>query len=243
MAKNNLVNKYFEIVLKERLWSNLPFYLDFIFKDVTFDNKAMLDIGGGKGLFSFYAGCMGANKVICLEPEMEGSDTIVREIFDRIQVDLEMEDKVIFDSTPIENFQPNQGKFDIILLHNSINHLDEEACIKLKHNKNARTIYNNKFKKLSDLANKGAKLVIVDSSRHNIFPLLKIKNPFAPSIEWEKHQHPKYWSKLLNDAGFFNSKIRWISPNRLGQLGRLVLTNGFVSYFIDSYFCLTMEKG
>lgn len=33
----------------------------------------MLDIGGGVGLFSFYAACCGASHVACLKPESEGS--------------------------------------------------------------------------------------------------------------------------------------------------------------------------
>jgi predicted RNA methylase len=44
-----------------------------IFKDINFNEKAVLDIGGGIGIFSFYASLKGASKIVCLEPEARGS--------------------------------------------------------------------------------------------------------------------------------------------------------------------------
>jgi len=72
MKKTDFIHRYFNIVNKEQLYSsqnNLRFYLKYLFEKISFDNKRMLDIGGGAGLFSFYAACKGATEVICLEPE------------------------------------------------------------------------------------------------------------------------------------------------------------------------------
>jgi SAM-dependent methyltransferase len=202
----------------------------------------MLDIGGGTGLFSFYAACMGANEVVCLEPEVEGSSSGVLEKFKKLQLGLKDKYQVKLVSTELQNFDPNDKKFDIILLHNSINHLDEKACTNLKYDSQAIETYRMIFQKLSYLASNGSKLIITDCSRYNFFALCGLKNPFAHSIEWHKHQSPKYWAKLLSDVGFRNPKVRWSSPNQLRSIGRLVVGNKIASYFLQSHFCLTMEK-
>lgn len=245
MKTNEALDRYYELVIHEGLFSrNLKFYLDFVFKDVIFYNKAMLDIGGGSGIFSFYAVCSGARKVICLEPEAEGANLGVIQNFLNLQSALPCESKDRAQLVPktIQDFEPGQDKFDMILLHNSINHLDEEACIKLQQDRRAIGIYKEFFQKLSNLASNGARLVVVANSRYNFFALLNLKNPFAPTIEWHKHQSPKYWATLLSDVGFCSPKIRWISFNRLRSLGRLLFGNASASYFLNSYFCLTMEK-
>ena len=47
--------------------------LEDLFDGVDLSGKRMLDIGGGSGIYSFYAACAGAREVICLEPEAAGS--------------------------------------------------------------------------------------------------------------------------------------------------------------------------
>lgn len=252
--KNKFIDIYFTLVNQEGLCSsqhNLRFYLNYLFKNISFDNKTMLDIGGGAVLFNFYAACMRANEVICLEPKASGSSSGVTEKFKKLQLGLRtLNKKVKLVSTTIQSFNPNYKKFDIILLHNSINHLDEEACINLQHNSHAIEIYKMIFQKMCNLAHNGAKLIITDCSRYNFFALFNCKNPFAPPIEWHKHQSSRYWSKLLSEVGFCNPKIQWISsclstiflPFRLQSIGGLLLGNKVVSYFLDSHFCRTMEK-
>ncbi len=81
---------------------------------------------------------------------------------------------------------------------------------------NSKAVYHEIF----SLSNKGTKLIVCDCSRYNFFALLKIRNPFSPTIEWHKHQSPELWAKLLKEAGFINPKIRWSSFNTLGKLGK-----------------------
>lgn len=246
MKKKECVDKYFSLINQEGLYSpykhNLRFYLTHQFKNISFDKKTVLDVGAGAGVFSFYAACMGAKEVICLEPEAAGLKPGMVEKFKKLQSGLPDLDQVKRVSITIQNFNPDDKKFDIILLHNSINHLDEEACIHLQHDIRAIEIYKMIFQKLGNLASNGAKLIITDCSRYNFFALCRIKNPFAPDIEWHKHQSPEYWAKLLFYAGFCNPKIQWISFSRLRSIGRLLLGNKFASYFLHSQFSLFMEK-
>lgn len=245
MKEIKLLDKYFDLAIRESLYSTQPFlkfYLNYLFKNTTIDNKTMLDIGSGSGLFSFYAACKGANKVICIEPEAEGSNHDSIKKFKKIQSALQITHLVKLERTTIQNFDSNNKKFDIILLHHSINHLDEKACINLQHDNHAIENYKMIFEKLSKLANKGAKLIIADCSRYNFFARFNIRNPFVPMIEWHKHQPPELWAKLLSDVGFCSPEIRWTTFNPLYSLGRILLSNKIASYLLTSEFCLSMHK-
>jgi SAM-dependent methyltransferase len=238
------IERYLNAVINERLYSNkrnLEFQMDFIFKGIDFKNKRVLDIGGGCGLFSFYAGCRGADMALCLEPEAQGSTSGVQGTFRKLQ-GLLSAPNVLLETSTFQSFESDGETFDVILLHNSINHLNETACINLLKDENSRAVYQSIFSKLSSLSKKGTTLIICDCSRHNLFALLKIRNPFAPKIEWQKHQTPEVWVHMLGSVGFANPIIRWSSFNRLGSFGRVLIGNRLMAYFLTSHFCLSMVK-
>ena len=69
--------KCFKIIYNEQKLSHHPFkrmffYLNWCFKGIDFRNKDVLDIGGGNGIFSYYAKYLGAKEVINLEPFSDG---------------------------------------------------------------------------------------------------------------------------------------------------------------------------
>ncbi|MEW5858698.1 MAG: methyltransferase domain-containing protein [Cyanobacteriota bacterium] len=246
MLNPQLVDNYLSILVesntnnynsKEKLY----FYLNYLLGDIDFQSKKVLDVGGGLGLLSFYAAIQGANKVICLEPEDCGSTQGVNEQFKQTGAFLKFKNVELNLST-FQDYEPKEDKFDIVILHNSINHLDETACIHLKTDPQALNSYNLIFQKLNQLTNYQGILLIADCSRYNFYPLIKLKNPFCPYIEWEKHQSPFYWSKLLSEHGFQKESIKWTSFNQLGILGRVVLGNPIGAYFTTSHFLLKMKK-
>jgi hypothetical protein len=63
-----------------------------------------------------------------------------------------------------------------------------------------------------------------------------------PHIEWEKHQAPGVWVRLLEEVGFAQPRLRWSSFNRLRGTGRALLGNPVAAYFLTSHFCLQMRK-
>ena len=241
MTKGQSFDEYFAIA--QRLGGycgkkvRLKFYLHYLFQDMSFDGRSMLDIGGGFGLFSLYGACMGAKPVICLEPELAGSSQgaqhKLRQLCDSLPAQINITAKPV----TFEQFEPGNQTFDIILLHNTINHLDEEACINLRHSDAARKRYYTIFQKLSELAAPGGKLIIADCSRHNFWHQINLRSPLAPTIEWHKHQSPDYWSRLLRGFGFVNPQIRWLSPSIAPtSIGKLL------AYLTTSHFCLVMDK-
>lgn len=215
--------------------------MDTLFRGIDFRNKRVLDIGGGWGLLSFCASYRGAREVLCLEPEAEGSSAGVIETFHKLSKLLEC-DNVKLESVTFQAYEPGGSSFDIIILYNSINHLDEAACINLLKDDASKVIYKEIFLRLHSLLNTGGKLIICDCSRYNFFNLLKIRNPFGPTIEWHKHQSPEVWAGLSGDVGFVNHKVRWSSFNMLRNWGRVLIGNKLMAYFFNSHFCLTVDK-
>ena len=128
------------------------------------------------------------------------------------------------------------------MLHDSINHLDEAACVTLLESMASRAAYGAIFERLANVTTSGGHLVVCDCSRHNLFPLLRLRNPFVPAIEWEKHQAPETWAAMLEDAGFENPRVGWTSPSRLGRLGRVALGNKPAAWLVASHFHLKMER-
>ena len=231
MESEKDIELYLDVMAQEGLTrnkGNLRFQMASIFGRVDFNNKKVLDIGGGSGLCSFYAACLGASKVLCLEPEDEGSSSRVIEKFCILREALGA-NNVEIESKTLQEYNSGAETFDIILLHNSINHLDETACINLRNDENSKAIYREILAKISSLANKDAKLIICDCSCHNFFALLKLRNPLMPTIEWHKHQPPKVWIDLLTQVGFSNPKIGWLTFNRMRWWGKLLTGNKIMS--------------
>jgi SAM-dependent methyltransferase len=113
-------------------------------------------------------------------------------------------------------------RFDTVLLNAVINHLDEAAVQQAHRHEWARDRFRHLLWKAHDLLKPGGTLVIADCARSNLYPLLGLKNPFAPRIEWHKHQNPGLWMALLRDVGFGTTRLTWTTPTRLRYLGRLV---------------------
>ena len=244
MPRQELLENFFSSVVKEGIHpgrANLQFYLEYLFDSVPLVGRSVLDIGSGAGTVAFYARCAGAEGVVCLEPEKAGSNAGMRDSFRAMEARLGLSG-VRLESTTFQDFQSRGETFDVIVLHDSINHLDEQACIALRRNAAARARYEAIFNKLALLSRRGAAAIVTDCSRHNFFNLLAVRNPIVPNIDWHKHQSPRVWAGLLSEAGFGRPRIRWRAPSSLRWVGRALLGNALASFFLDSQFCLTMIK-
>ena len=119
IIENNFYNVCTEIGVSSSI-KNSKFQLQQIFSGISLENKNILDVGGGSGYLSFYCKINGGRHVVCLEPEDEGSNNDKNNSFeilnDRIDYDIDYIDKRIEDYN-------TKKKFDLIILHNSINHL------------------------------------------------------------------------------------------------------------------------
>lgn len=237
------IDNFFSVMILNGAYpskKNLSFKYDQIFGDIDFKGKNVLEIGGGHGVFCFYAAIRGAKWVVNLEPEGVGSKSGYIEKFKLLKDALGVYNAEIIEST-FQDYDSLNRKFDIILLYNSINHLDEEACIDLRTNSGSWDAYKNIFRKIHLISNPDAKIIIGDCSNENLFPLLGLKNPIYKKIEWFKHQSPEVWTRLLKECGFCNPSISWTTFNSFGKLGKFLFGNKYVSFFLISHFILKMD--
>lgn len=217
----------------------LAVYLRVLFEGVPLAGRRMLDVGGGNGAISFYAASRGA-RVVCLEPGAAGSNAKMRSAFESMAETLRHSVNVELDPRTLQEFQ-SDSTFDVVLVHNSVNHLNEEACARLHREGWARDAYLELFHKLATLAAPGADLIMSDCSRRNLFGVLGIRNPFVPEIDWAIHQQPSTWAALLKEVGFRYPRTRWNAMTRLGPARRLV-SNPIGAFLTTSHFTLNARK-
>lgn len=191
-------------------------YISQFLRGVPLKGKAVLDVGCGKGEIIDYARWAGAGYIVGLEPKSTSPEKLLPVRFQDYEAD---------------------EKFDVVIMHDSVNHLDEYACIHLAQNGWAQERYIRIFRKVYSMMNDNGLLVIADASRKNLFADAGVGNPFDKSIEWHKHQEPALWIKLLRECGFTNEQVTWLAPQKLLSVGRLV-GNKVVAYFLVSHFRL-----
>jgi len=220
-----------------RVVNYLEEYLD------TFINPAgknVLDVGGGRGIHSLWCIARGANSVLCLEPFVD--DAVINAFLSAAKL-FESTRKVSSVKKKIQDFESPHGYYDLIMLHNSVNHIDDAKCMVLHKDSGAREEYIKIFKKLALMTTRGGEIAIMDCARKNFFPMLGMKNPFWRTIGWEKHQSPYLWAELLREAGFSEPQIRWKHPSgtKWSLPLRRLFANRVGAYFYVSHFALKMK--
>jgi SAM-dependent methyltransferase len=220
---------------------NLRRHLNYLFDGIDLRGKEVLDVGGGSGLLTIYAAVQGATSV-CIEPESDGSTGGITKKFTLLKnsVDPQMRANLVVSS--IQDYLSVARSFDVVVIANAINHLNEDACVRLLVDPSARDEYKSLFLSLFRSMRPGGWLVATDCTRSNFFDDLGLKSPLMPDIEWQKHQSPKIWGELLQEVGFAPATVRWSSPNTLGEAGRVVLGNRLAAYFLLSHFKLVARK-
>jgi len=240
-----VLDRYVGAAIDQKLYSNsrnLRRHLHYVFGGIDLRNKDVLDIGGGAGLLAVYAAVCGARSAVCVEPEGAGASSNPRAKFARFTRAVDPRMPVTFVSDTIQSFLQGSRRFDVIVCANAINHLDEQACVHLQGDPAAERQYLSLFGLIHQATNPAGWFVATDCARSNFFAALGKKSPFMPDIEWHKHQDPHVWAALLARAGFSETTTKWSAPNTLGGLGRILLSNRIVAYFLLSHFRLSARK-
>jgi hypothetical protein len=216
-------------------------YHALLFRNVDPAGKTLLDVGAGSGLMGFYP-ALGGAEVTCLEPEAAGSSSMTARDFQTLRDSAPDDISIRYLAEAIEDHRPEKP-YDIVLVHDAINHLDEGAVQTLHTNDPvALDRYDEHFARLAGLTAPGGMLIVADCSRHNLWAALHLRNPFAPSIEWYKHQPPGLWERLLARHGFDVVDLVWDAPRRFGAVGQALLGNRAGAYVLISHFILTLRR-
>lgn len=210
---------------------------EFLFRGIDLRGARVLDVGCGTGAWALWAALHGASHVVGLEPEAHGSTPHTLRVFQQTIEQLNLAATVHASSTRLEDLPAGQ-EFDVVVMYNVINHIDEEAVQSLHQNAAAAERYVAVFRQLYSRMAAGGYLLVADCARNNFWNDLSLPSPLARTIEWEKHQNPRTWTSLLQQAGFRAYDLRW-SP--LQPFTRLT-ANRVVQYLTTSHFVLRMQK-
>jgi 2-polyprenyl-3-methyl-5-hydroxy-6-metoxy-1,4-benzoquinol methylase len=219
---------------------SLRFRCKSVFKDVDLSGRTVLEIGAGRGDLCFWAAYQGASTVVGLEPEIEGSSRGAIEDFESMMRSTGFRNVTLRTET-IQEHQPPVEHFDVVVSHNSMEHLDEDAVAHIDDDRGARQVYAEIVEKIARAVKPGGYFIICNHSRRNFWPMIGRKNPFSPTLEWHIHPTPRTWKRLLRSHGFRQVKVDWPHRYRARRLGPLV-TNPLFAFFTDSMFRLVARR-
>jgi len=218
----------------------LAFYLDYLFQGIDLEGKRVLDIGAGVGQFSLYMALSGAKSVTSLEPELEGGSATMVEKFNHLIQEFNLSN-VSVNKAIFQEFDPKGEEFDLILCHNSINHLNEECSTDLHENPASYEVYSGLFKQFKSMSSDHSGLLLTDCARSNFFGDIGLRSPFCPTIGFNVHQNPRLWARLASEAGYKAPQISWSPITHLGKLGQVLFSNKLAAYMTMSHFKLFAE--
>lgn len=239
------LHRYTDILKAKNIYpnrGNYLFYTEQLFGAIDFKGKRVLEIGAGKGAFSCFFALSGASEVVALEPESDGSNPEMLRKFHSLIDESGVKNIVKLLPLTFQDYDNNGQLFDIIISHNSINHLDEPACVKLLESEEACGTYEGLFAKMNRMQASGGVMLIADCARNNLWGGLGIKTPITYAIDWKKHQQPGTWLKLMQGAGYREKRLRWNSINSLRSFGKIFLNNRISAFLLNSHFTLIAEK-
>jgi cyclopropane fatty-acyl-phospholipid synthase-like methyltransferase len=207
---------------------------EFLFEGIPLGGAKVLEIGSGAGAWAIWAALHGASRVLAIEPEAEGSGELsLARLLRNIRA-LGLQGKVEAHGFTLQDLPVSTEAFDVAVMYNVINHLDEDSVVRLHQDTSAEESYVALLQKLRRHLTAQGVVIVADCGRDNVWPRLGLASPFMPTIEWQKHQNPEIWIRVFDKAGFENIDFRWSPLQPLPE----VTGNRLVQYLTCSHFVL-----
>ena len=236
-----------EILHKQEHWSleRLDYHVQRMLNGFEVKDKRILDLGCGRGSFAVFFALSGAKRVVGIDPAGDGGEAVALEALPARIEQLEL-DNCEFLPAALTKGMFEAESFDLLFLHNSINHL-HEVTSDLREDQVARQLYADLFAEMFRITAPGGAIVMCDCTRSNLFAPLVRRGfghpvPGMSVIEWDKHQEPRVWRKLLTDVGFVPTGLSWYLPFPLRRFGKLI-DNWFFNFCTLSHFTLRARRG
>jgi SAM-dependent methyltransferase len=208
----------------------------FIFDGLDLQGKSVLEIGCGKGSLLAWTALQGATFVLGLEPEQDGSRSGSYGTLETVVSSLSS-GTVKISPTRFDEYSFSEP-FDIVILYNVINHLDECAVTDLHSNPASYQAYSKIAEKIRAVTAPNGTLILADAARSNLWGDLGRRSPFAKTIEWNKHQNPAVWRRLFEEHGFRMLDLRWSYMYPFGKWS----SNFLLHYVTISHFTMRLRR-
>lgn len=210
---------------------------EFLFRGIPLTGATVLEVGCGTGAWAIWSALKGAHRVVGIDPESKGSAPGTLAAFRRTIETLGLSGQTEALACSLEELPTSDRSFDVVVMYDAINHLDEDAVVNLHRDQGAVRRYVTLLRHLRSRVHEGSWVVVADCGRDNAWRRLGLRSPLAPSIEWHKHQNPHTWVMVFAQAGFRKMDLRW-SP--LQPFPRLT-ANWLAQYLTCSHFVLRFQ--
>lgn len=245
---NKLEEKLLEFLQEKHgtyLVNRLKYYFDLHFDSLNVENRSVLEIGAGRGYLAALCLARGACRVVALDPERDGSTKGVNKQFASLTESVALGNDIEYLPMSLEKFILTGRKetFDYILMCNVINHIDEDAVVRLHlpYADQERKRYIRTFEEIRNLLAKTGVLLISDVGRYNFWNSIGLRFPACRTIEWPKHQDPNVWEALLSEAGFASSIVKWL-PLYCLRYFKAIVGRKLAAQCLNSYFLIRAWK-
>jgi 2-polyprenyl-3-methyl-5-hydroxy-6-metoxy-1,4-benzoquinol methylase len=111
---------------------SLRFRCESVYKDIDLVDRSVMEIGAGSGNLCFWAGFHGARSVVGLEPDIEGSTSGDLQLFETMIAQTGLNTVSLCKET-IQEYRAPIEEFDVVVSHNSMEHLDESVVARLTY--------------------------------------------------------------------------------------------------------------
>jgi len=233
-------NDQLERAARRVFYSNAARYKargEFLFDGIPLAGAHVLEVGCGGGTWAIWAALNGAENVIGIDPEARGSSAGDFATFQQTIKLLGLTGKVTASDQFLEELPAQQEPFDVVIMYDVINHLDEAAVVVLDRDAAAYESYVNALQRLRSRMRAGAWLIVADCARDNFWVRLGLRSPFASNIAWQKHQNPEMWINVFKQSRFEYSDLRWSYFYPF----RRFTSNWLTQYLTCSHFVLRLR--
>ena len=149
----------------------------FLFDGIGLAGARVLEVGSGAGAWALWAALHGACRVLAIEPEAEGSHGHALDRLERNIEKMGFENVIEARGCRLQDLPLSAERFDVAIMYNVINHLDEDSVVRLHRDPSAEERYLALLRLLRmHLAARGV-VIVADCGRNNLWPRLGLTSP------------------------------------------------------------------
>jgi len=237
--KQNMYEKWYkdQIINEPKSVEKFRHFLSEQLKNVSLEDKRVLEIGCGKGEVSlFLAMCSNIKQVVALDEALgEGSPVGVTTPLKEAIASFGLENIVVKEiDIMLNNF--SDGYFDIIIANNSLHHVHDPR----KLAENSSDGYLSIFYELRRLLVPNGILSIWEYSRQSFWRVSPVKWKWK-DVDWRLHPTLGEWLSFIRNAGFTLRRCDYKVPYSVRKL-EILLQNPLTQFFLYPSFFITAQK-